>query len=375
MIDFDTGKTAHYPNRDSSGGPFDALSENVLWAVRNGFDADVGVRELTLLNLASTPLDRADWDSLSRQQLIRMFQGGMFRLESKLKDIELPATYGFHTREDSLGILQIIKFSPDGQEVTVRFKLARRRTESAAASTELWAPTMLPGEKPDPNKIREEAVELMKLGQYEEALQRQIWYHHHALEFQPGLSAVRLSFGLSDWMELGRRYPKAKQVLIETRDQKTREFDEGRGYSDLFQDVASINQFLGMDDATSALFKRLQQNNPTLARQCFHYARDALAQSREYELYSRFIPDVQAEYDRIRWFLDDARKRADSQQNDGALRRSADQQFATKARQLIDVLVGAGRTAEAERVRVQAVSMVNDPQLKTAGTDGKTKAE
>lgn len=144
------------------------------------------------------------------------------------------------------------------------------------ASTEMWAPSLAPGEKPDPNKVRDESREMMERGEYEQALQRQIWYHNHAAEIQPSLSAVRLSFGLADWLELSRRYPRARQALIETRDIKTSELDAGRGHSNLFADVASINFYLQEEGATVALLKRIQKADPPLAAQCIHYAREAL---------------------------------------------------------------------------------------------------
>jgi RNA polymerase sigma-70 factor (ECF subfamily) len=64
------------------------------------------------------------------------------------------------------------------------------------------------GQKLDPNQVRDEANALRAKGQYQAALDRYLWYWNHALEYEPGLSAVRLSFLLSDWVELGRPYSK-----------------------------------------------------------------------------------------------------------------------------------------------------------------------
>ncbi|HTD86247.1 MAG TPA: serine/threonine-protein kinase, partial [Candidatus Binatia bacterium] len=88
------------------------------------------------------------------------------------------------------------------------------------ASKELWSPSLGPGEKPQPSKILDEAKEQRQHGEYEQALQRHIWYHNHALEFEPSLTGVRLSFALAEWIELGRRYPRARRALIEIRDEK-----------------------------------------------------------------------------------------------------------------------------------------------------------
>jgi type II secretory pathway pseudopilin PulG len=135
------------------------------------------------------------------------------------------------------------------------------------ASAETWSPTFAPGEKPDLQKILDEAKDLMSKGQYEESLQRHIWHFNHASEFGDSYqSIVRLTSGVPDWEELGRRYPKAKQALIEIRDNKTRELAEGRGYTEMLQDVQAINHELQNDDATYALFKAIEEKDPKLAR-------------------------------------------------------------------------------------------------------------
>ena len=240
---------------------------------------------------------------------------------------------------------------------------------AVAASTESWSPAAAPGENPDPNKVLEEAGELMGRGEFEQALQRQIWYHNHAAEIQPSLSAVRRSFGLSAWLELSRRYPKAKQALIETRDNKARELAEGRGHSDLFADVVSINYYLQEEAATSALFKRIHQVDPGLARQCVHYAKEALVKNREYQLCLDYLPDVPAQFDRVRQQWNQEKARAGTQQDAQQFTRLADQRFVKNTRQWMEILNGVGRKAEAESIRVQAAAMVDDPQLHAGGAE------
>jgi hypothetical protein len=117
-------------------------------------------------------------------------------------------------------------------------------------------------------QIYAEAQELRAHSRYEDALQRHLWLHRHALETDPGYSAVRLSFWLSDWAELGRHYPKAKQALMEIRDHDTQELAAGRGHLDMFMDVDRIDAYLQDEAATLALFKRIEQSDPQLAKQC-----------------------------------------------------------------------------------------------------------
>jgi hypothetical protein len=56
-------------------------------------------------------------------------------------------------------------------------------------------------------------------GRHQEALDGLLWFHHHALEEQRSLRAVRLSYALYEWLDLGRVYPPARQALEDVREQ------------------------------------------------------------------------------------------------------------------------------------------------------------
>jgi predicted Ser/Thr protein kinase len=152
-------------------------------------------------------------------------------------------------------------------------------SESIAATRLEWSPTLALPEKLDVLQIYSDAKDLQHRGQYEDALQRHLWLHAHGLEHSPHSSAVRLSFWLADWVELARRYPKAKQALLDIRDQKSRELAAGRGHWDQFHDVESINSYLQDDAATLALFKQVQQSDPQLAERCKSLVEEVLARA------------------------------------------------------------------------------------------------
>jgi serine/threonine protein kinase len=142
-----------------------------------------------------------------------------------------------------------------------------RISETPTVSTEAWSPQPAPGKKVDLNKIRDEIKSRMDAGDHEGALQRQLWYFNHALEHGE-VNPVRLSFGITHWRELGRRYPKAQQALMEIRDQKTGVFTEGRGDFNLFQEVEALNRVLQDDAATLELFQRIEKQDAAMAEQC-----------------------------------------------------------------------------------------------------------
>lgn len=243
--------------------------------------------------------------------------------------------------------------------ITVRLERASKPATPSAAA-ESWSPALTPGEKPDLQKIRKEADDLMKQGRYEEALQRHIWYFNHALAHGES-DPVRLSFGLSEWNELARRFPKARQAMIEVRDRDTQVFAKGGGEGDLFAEVANLNRELRDDDATAALFKSIRRKDPALASRCYFYAEDVLARKGEYALCSSYIGNPEARFQAIRtsWAIE---KKLDPAGN-------ASNRFVASTCQLIEILVGAGRKAEAETIRDEALALLDDARLKSAVSD------
>jgi len=252
---------------------------------------------------------------------------------------------------------------------------AALNTTNTAASAELWSPKIDPGEKPNLNDMLQEARSLAQDGRYEEALQRHLWYHNHALEFEPSQSGVRLSFALSSWTELARRYPKAKAALVEIRDRGEREFAGGGGYFDLFSEISAINGYLGQKDATLALFKSIQSRNFQLARQCYRSAEDLLVEAGDYALCARFVPDFQKRFETIRATRERMLELADSAPavNQTSLRKHAERTFVKDARQLVEILVGTGRKMDAEKIRDKAVAVLSVPELQSAVTDAEQK--
>ncbi len=263
------------------------------------------------------------------------------------------------------------------------------RPPSQPASAEVWSPPT-PGEsvgnrvkrlahelassfastnRPDPGKVLNEGETLARSGHYEEALERYIWYHNHSLEY-PGQGGVRLSFALSDWIALGRKFPKAMRALIEIRDRDVNKLAAGQGDFGLFQEVAAINGHLNTADATAEAFKALAKRDPKLAAQCYPLAEDSLVQRGDYGLCLRFLPDSQARFEAIRSFRENL---TGTRFANAQMKRFANDQFVNQTRNLIEILVATGHEPEAERIRSQALAILNDPRLSSAITDAQER--
>ncbi len=262
----------------------------------------------------------------------------------------------------------------------------------APASAETWSPALAPGEKPDPDKVLKEAKELIKPAHYEESLQHFIWYHNHAAEFSTNLTSGWLINALSDWVELGRRYPKAKQALVEIRDHKDQEFHAGRGYFDLFMEVNNINGYLQCPDDTCALFKFIEQSDPALAGQCYIVVAGALVNQHEYARCLKYIGDGLAAFEQIRqdwerekqWHQRMDQSLAEAYQRMGRtnlfpqrpeMSKLSDDRFVGQTCQLIEILVGTAHQTDAEKIRDEAVAVLDDARLKSAVSDAERKIQ
>ena len=246
---------------------------------------------------------------------------------------------------------------------------------SPATTVELWSPKLAPGEKPKPSEILQEAARLVQEGQYEQALQRHLWYHHHALEFEPSQVGVRLSFALSQWMELARRYPPARVALIEIRDRDARQFSGRGGSFDLFMGISFINQAISEDYVTAALFKSVQGRNPKLARQCYPLAEHLLVEAGEYDRCAPFIQDAQERFDQIhtKWTSTLKAGERTPEASRALLGKEAQRVFIKETRTLVEILVGIRRKTEAEEIRDQAVALVDAPELRSAVADAEER--
>ena len=128
----------------------------------------------------------------------------------------------------------------------------------------------------DTQKYKRDTEALIEESKHEEALERILWYHNHALEHEPAQYGVRLSFALSTWKELGDVYPPALTAMQKNRDDKTDLIVQKKGNFELFHDVESLNQKLGDDKKTVELFRKLDKDQKDMAKECWDIAKEAI---------------------------------------------------------------------------------------------------
>jgi len=216
-------------------------------------------------------------------------------------------------------------------------------------------------DKQDPTKVLNEAQSLARQGKYEEALQKHIWYHDNALIYDPAQYGVRLSFALGAWKELGEKYPKAKQALIDIRDRDAKSLREGRGTFQLFNDVESINDELQQKTATVDLFKSLHEKQPKLAKECYKVAEETLVAQREYALCMNYLGDPIEKFEESRRYREEMiKERPDFK----PAQWHAEKEFVRRTSRLVEILAGAGRRKDAEDIRERALKVRDDKNIR-----------
>jgi tetratricopeptide (TPR) repeat protein len=212
---------------------------------------------------------------------------------------------------------------------------------------------MKPGDVP--KAVLAEARSLEAQGRFEEALEKHLWFHEHALEHNEALAGVRLSFALTAWVALGEKYPPARQALVSLRDAKMAAIEEGKGSWMLFHDVAAINGYLQEEAKTVDLFRSIHERHPELARQCYQLAEDVLVASGDYEICLEYIGPPEAKFETIRQLrqisLEIAEENPALGSPEAGVRAYAEMRFVSKTRQLLEILTRGGRTQDADKIR------------------------
>lgn len=202
-----------------------------------------------------------------------------------------------------------------------------------------------------------DAREAARRGAHSEALEKYLWFHHHALEHDPALAGVRSSYVISEWVELGKAYPPAQEALESIQSKNLRLLKEGSCERLRFHDFASINQYLGRSELTTTLFAELAEHQPEFARTCFRSALPALLRTRSFALARRFVSSPNEQLDnhlaQLAKVLNARRRTGDDDTLIGV--------FATQLRQLLSIFEELGENKEANLLQSKAVEALTDP--------------
>lgn len=215
----------------------------------------------------------------------------------------------------------------------------------------------------DPDKVFDEALQAHEDGNYEEALRKHIWFYQYALDYQPSLSGVRLSYALSDWGCLATKYPDALVALEYFVDKEEDEVKDGGDVYSSFHDFESINGVLGNEERIIALFEWLDRNDERLAEKVSNLARPALIEAEKYALVGKYL-DSERELDMQLMQLDVVSNFDVPGAKDGEMEDYAYETFSEEIQTMVAILAKNGRLDEIERMSRKAEEKWDDEGFK-----------
>src|SRR5262245_12619760 len=145
-----------------------------------------------------------------------------------------------------------------------------------------------PPDTPDPFEILHSAVADTRDGSHADALTKFLWFHHNALRYDEALLGVRLSFALSDWLQLAELYPPARAAFVRTRNETEAAFAAEPSFG-RFHDLAALNRELGDGLRTADAFTAVARPDPATAEGLYHVAEPFLVGVGRYEECGPFL--------------------------------------------------------------------------------------
>ena len=188
-------------------------------------------------------------------------------------------------------------------------------------------------------------------GAHADALEKYLWFHHHALEHDRALRGVRLSYAISEWLDLGRVYPPALTALEAVQTESQLALQRGSTEWTTFNDFASVNEALDRFELTSQIFEEIAADRIKFARVCFPCAVKSLIHSGRYTLARSFVPHPKEP-------LDGRLANLASAINEGPpadFHKIVIDLYARELRLMMRIFEGVGEHKEAELFRSKAI--------------------
>lgn len=220
----------------------------------------------------------------------------------------------------------------------------------------------------DRKEVLREARQLANSQQYAAALRKYIWFHDHALEYDQHMAGVRLSYAISEWVELGEVYPPARKALEGVREAKTEALLQGIHDANLFHDVASINDAFGQSERTATLFNSIASSNREAAVECFRIALDSLIHTKDFVLARSFLVDPRKEIDQLATPLRIGIQRKPAVDPE-MFQETLVTIYVKQVGLILSAFIGADEEREANCLRDYAIQCVPDAQLRERITE------
>lgn len=227
------------------------------------------------------------------------------------------------------------------------------------SDTEAW---QVP-DNPDPHTILCEAVADARSGKYSRALEKQLWFHEHALEHCPSMYGVRLSFALSYWSELAAKYQPAKDALLKARDNAEAYLLHDGDVHKNWHDFVSLNERLGNNDRTVEQFRTVAMQDKSIASRVYSLAEPMLVAAGRFDICNAFLDPTERLDHQISYLQFRVSKDYFSTDKELEMADRAREEFRHNVATLIAILTINGRSEEANTVAAGAQTAFPDLPL------------
>jgi hypothetical protein len=227
-----------------------------------------------------------------------------------------------------------------------------------------WTMTWTPPDHPNLLELLNSAVSDSRDGLHDQALTKFLWFHHNALRHNRSFVGVRLSYALNFWMELASVYAPARVAFIRTRDETEAAFRNDPTSFDLFHDLAALNEQLGDWARTADLFAGIARDDHAAAKRLYLVVEPHLIAAGRYEECGPFL-DPPTRLHLAAHSYEVMRNMEESRQADEhPPPRLARTFYMHKVATLIGLLALNHRAEEADGIRAQALSVVDDEEFR-----------
>lgn len=206
---------------------------------------------------------------------------------------------------------------------------------------------------------------LAAAGKYQDALKQHLWFHEASKKIS-GMGGVRLSYALEIWIELAEKYSPAMDALLSLRDSNKNVLLSGDGSFENFHDFSSINEMLGKDDDTYALFLVIHNSFPNQAKRYYHVVEHLIVKNKAYDICSVYIDDPIKKYTNIRHLhqmhLNSIRKNPEMDNED--FKSYAEESYVREVCQLIGIMLETSKEDIAEQIREMALKYFDHDEIR-----------
>lgn len=197
---------------------------------------------------------------------------------------------------------------------------------------------------------------------YQEALEAHQYFFEESKK-SVGMGAVRLSFALGSWVQLGSVYPPALVALSVISAERKALILSGKGSFDIFHEYVSINSYIGKNSETIETFLMADKKYPEKTANYYFAIKELLISEGRFDIFKKYAEDPIYEYEYIR--NDRERALSKLRKNEaGYTIETINSEFEAKVKRLIEVTRKIDMQAEAEEIKRRSESYMNGNLLR-----------